>query len=333
MKKRILITGASGFIGSFVVEEALRRGFDTWAAIRHTSSTRYLKHPDIRLIELDLGDPERLQRQLAAPDAPWDVVVHCAGATQCIDPADFDRHNYDATRHLVEALQACGRTPAQFIYLSSLSVFGPIHETDYAPITDHDQPRPNTAYGRSKRKTELFLQRHESLPYVIFRPTGVYGPRERDYFLMAQSISRHVDFAAGFRRQDLTFVYVKDLVQAIFRAIDRGTTRRCYFVSDGRTYDSRAFSDLIRNELGNPWMVRFTCPLGLLKVLSWVAEKTAALAGKSSTLNRDKYRIMKQRNWRCDIAPLQADLGYQPEYPLERGVEEAIAWYKKEGWL
>lgn len=138
---------------------------------------------------------------------------------------------------------------------------------------------------------------------------------------------------AGFRRQDLTFVFVKDLVQAIYLAIDKQVVRRSYFVTDGDVYSSRTFSDLIRKELGNPWMIRFICPLWLLKVISFVSENIAKLLRKPSTLNCDKYKIMRQRNWRCDITPLEKELGYRPEYPLERGVKEIIAWYKKEGWL
>ena len=144
---------------------------------------------------------------------------------------------------------------------------------------------------------------------------------------MVESISRHVDFAAGFRRQDITFVYVKDLVQAVYRAIDKKVVRRAYFVSDGYVYNSRTFSDLIQKELGNPWLIRFTCPLALLKVISFFAENIARLFHKSSTLNLDKYKIMKQRNWQCDITPLEKELGYRAEYPLERGVKEIIAWY------
>ena len=91
---------------------------------------------------------------------------------------------------------------------------------------------------------------------VTLRPTGVYGPRERDYFMMVKSIARHTDFAAGLRPQDLTFIYVKDLVQAVFLAIERGRTGAKYLLSDGRTYASRTFSDLIIAELGHPWVLR-----------------------------------------------------------------------------
>lgn len=344
MKKSILITGASGFIGSFLVEEALRRGFDTWAGIRHTSSRQYLTDKRIRLIELDLGNTEVLDKQLRQHrlnHGAWDVVIHCAGATKCLHAKEFERHNCEATERLIRGLREQGMRPRQFIYLSSLSIFGPIREAVvrprssriYDPICENDTPRPNTAYGQSKLKTERYLKSLDNYPYLIFRPTGVYGPRERDYFLMARSINAHVDFAAGLRKQELTFVYVKDLVQAVFLGVEKGITGREYFVTDGQVYDSRTFSNLIRKELGKRWLIRIKAPLWLLRCISLIAEGTARLFGHTSTLNRDKYKIMKQRNWQCDIQPLITELGYRPAYPLDKGVKETIAWYKKAQWL
>lgn len=332
----ILITGASGFIGSFLVEEALARGYETWAAVRAHSSRNYLQDPRIRFLELDFAQADILRRQLEEhrrQQGPFDYVIHCAGATKCLHRSEFEQANFKQTVWLVEALRALDMVPRRFLFFSSLSVFGPLHEKSYEPIRESDRPRPNTAYGRSKLQAERFLQQLDDFPYVIFRPTGVYGPRERDYFLMAKSIKRHVDMSAGFRRQDLTFVYVRDVVQAVFLAIDKGVVRRAYFLSDGQVYRSRTFSDLIRRELGNPFLLRLRCPLWLLKVVSVLAGQWAGMRGKTSTLNRDKYRIMKQRNWRCDIAPAVGELGYEPQYDLERGVSEAMTWYKKEGWL
>lgn len=334
--EKILITGASGFIGSFLVEEALHRGFDTWAGVRASSSRKYLQEPGLHFLELDFAHADRLREQLKAYKETYgafDYVVHCAGVTKCIDSADFDRVNYGQTRVLVETLRALDMTPLQFAFISTLSVFGPVHEDTYEPIRETDIPQPNTAYGRSKLKAERYLLGLEDFPCVIYRPTGVYGPRERDYFLMAESIKRHLDMSVGYRRQDLTFVYVRDVVQAVFLGIERGVVGRSYFLSDGQVYTSRTFSDLIRRELGNPLIIRLRCPLFLLKVVSLLAERWAALRKTTSTLNGDKYNIMKQRNWQCDITPAVRELGYHPAYDLERGVKETIAWYKKEGWL
>ena len=332
----ILITGASGFIGSFIVEEALKRKFAVWAGIRSSSSKKYLRERKIHFLELDFAHPNELRAQLSGHKGTYnkfDYIVHCAGLTKCRDKKEFDLVNYLQTKYFVDTLRELNMVPKQFIYISTLSVFGPVHEKDYAPIKETDICAPNTAYGLSKLKAELYIQSIPGFPYVIYRPTGVYGPRELDYFLMAKSIRNHMDFSVGFKRQDLTFVYVKDIVQAIFLGIEKQISRRAYFLSDGKVYKSSAFSDLIRKELGNPYVIRLRCPLIVLKVVSLLAEFVATRSGKSSTLNSDKYKIMKQRNWQCDITPVMKELGYVPEYDLEKGVKETIAWYKNEGWL
>ena len=332
----ILITGASGFIGSFIVQEALKRRFGVWAGIRASSSKKYLKERKIHFLELDYAHPNELRAQLSGHKGTYnkfDYIVHCAGVTKCADKNDFDRVNYLQTKYFVDTLRELNMIPKQFIYISTLSVFGPIREKDYTPIREEDTPAPNTAYGLSKLKAELYIQSLPGFPYVIYRPTGVYGPREADYFLMAKSIRQHTDFSVGYKRQDLTFVYVKDFVQAIFLGIEKEVSRRAYFLADGKVYKSRAFSDLIQKELGSPFVIHIKCPLIVLKDGSLLAEFIATRSGKSSTLNSDKYKIMKQRNWQCDITPAVKELGYAPEYDLEKGVKETIAWYKNEGWL
>ena len=336
MNCKILITGASGFIGSYFVEKSLEEGMQVWAGVRKSSSRKYLQDERIRFAELDFTDSDRLSSQLLKhkeEHGGWDYIIHCAGVTKCIDKAGFEIGNYWATRHFIETIVRLEMVPKTFVFVSSLSVFGPIREKDYSSICETDVPAPNTAYGVSKLNTEKYIQGLKDFPYVIFRPTGVYGPREKDYFLMVKSICNHVDFVAGYKRQDITFIYVKDLVKAVYLAISKGVRNRSYFVSDGGVYNSRAFSDLIRKELGNPWMIRFVCPLLLLKAISYVSGFISHFTHKPSTLNGDKYKIMKQRNWRCDIEPLRRELGYEPEYDLERGVKETVNWYKKEGWV
>lgn len=332
--KRILITGASGFIGSFIVEEALRQGMETWTAVRSSSSRAYLNDQRINFIELDLSDEQRLTEQLK--DHQFDYVVHAAGVTKCINKDDFRRVNTEGTQHLVAALRALRMPIERFVFLSSLSVMGAIREQQpYIEIREDDTPQPNTAYGKSKLEAEetLKARSEEQFPYVILRPTGVYGPREKDYFIMAKSIKGHSDFAVGYKPQDITFVYVKDVVQAVFLALDHGKTGSAYFLSDGKVYRSATFSNLIRRELGNPWWIRITAPIWILRIVTAVGDIIGRLSGKAIALNNDKYHILRQRNWRCDIQPAIDELGYQPQYDLERGVRETIAWYKKEGWI
>ena len=193
-QQKILITGASGFIGSFLTEAAIERGMQTWAAVRPTSSRQYLQDPHIQFIELDFGNKEKLKQQLDThrqQHGSWNHIIHCAGVTKCRDKNGFEKGNYIATVNLVESLKELDMMPQHFVYISSLSIFGPIHEDTYLPLSEADEPQPNTAYGVSKLKSEKYLQSMDEMPYVIFRPTGVYGPRERDYFLTAEEAKEY----------------------------------------------------------------------------------------------------------------------------------------------
>ena len=328
---KILITGASGFIGSFIVEEALKRGFETWAAVRKSSSREYLQDDRIRFIELNLSSKAQLVEQLR--DKAFDYVVHAAGVTKCLNKADFHRINTEGTKNLVEALLEVKMPLKRFVFVSSLSVFGAIKEKlPYDEIRESDTPQPNTAYGKSKLEAEQYLA-STTLPYIILRPTGVYGPKEKDYFIMAKSIKQHTDFAVGYQRQDITFVYVTDVVQAVFLALEKGENGRKFFLSDGEVYQSTTFSDLIHEALGRPWWLRITAPVWVLRIITFFGEYVGRMTGKVTALNNDKFNILKQRNWRCDIEPARRELGFEPKVKLAEGVKTTIKWYQDHGWL
>ena len=325
---KILITGASGFIGSHMADHAVRQGHDTWAAVRPTSDRSNLQSPSLRHIILHLDDTELLATQLAAHRAlhgTWDVVIHCAGATKCRHAHEFDQINYGATRHLVDTLMHLGMVPQQFILISTLGIYGPLHEEEpYPPFTEADTPHPNTLYGKSKYKAEEYVKGIPTLPYVIFRPTGVYGPRDKDYQLLIRSIHAHIDLSLGRQPQRVTFVYVKDLVGAVFMAIKKGVQRRSYLVTDGNTYSSSDFTRAVRAALGNPCPLHLTIPLWMGRIAAHIANIAGRLCGRTFTFNSDKFHILSQRNWQCNITPLTEELGYHPQYTLQAGIAETL---------
>lgn len=334
--KNILITGASGFIGSFLVEKALSEGYSVWAGVRASSSKEYLQDERIQFIDLNFGNLEKLSEQLrtfSSEFGKFDYVVHNAGLTKCLDPADFDRVNFQYTVNLIEALRNADSTPDKFVLMSSLSAFGEGDEVNYTPIKLTDTPNPNTAYGRSKLKAEAYLKNTSDFPYMIMRPTGVYGPREKDYFLMMKTVKAGLDVGAGFQPQHLTFIYVKDLVDAVFLALTSPLTNKEYFVADGDVYTDKEYTALVKKVMGKEHVLSLKVPLSVLKVISNIAEDISKITKKASTLNRDKYVIMKQRNWECDVEPLQKDLGFSPKYSLERGLQESYDWYKANNWM
>lgn len=336
MAKKILVTGASGFIGSFLVEKGLSEGFEVWAGIRKSSNKDYLQDKRIHFIDLDYGNRFKLSDQLknfAVEYGKFDYIIHNAGVTKCLDYQEFDKINYQNTVNLIDALIQSDNIPDKFVLMSSLSAFGIGDEVNYTPIKLTDEPHPNTEYGKSKRKAELYLQSQRAFPYIILRPTGVYGPREKDYYLMLKTVRSGLDVGVGFKSQHLTFIYVKDLVDAAYLAINSQMENKAYFVTDGDVYTDKEYTALVKQVIGRKHVLSLKVPLWLLKIVSTTAEGVSKLTKKASTLNRDKYIIMKQRNWECDIEPLKADLGFNPRYSLKKGLEESVDWYKQNGWL
>ncbi len=334
--KKILVTGASGFIGSFITEGALSRGFDTWAGIRATSSRGYLQDSRLQFIDLPYGNRWKLKEVLSrfkAKNGGWDYIIHNAGLTQSVHYEEFFEVNYQNTRNFVEALIELEMVPERFIFMSSLSVFGPVAEEGMRPIRLTDTPVPDTEYGKSKLKAEEFFAKLKGFPVVTLRPTGVYGPRDKDYFLLTKTVRSGLNVSVGFKPQRITFIYVKDLVEAIYLAIEKAKPHSSYFVSDGEVYTSSDYAMFVKQKLNVKFLLTFRIPLCLVWLISASVGGLMQWMGRSFTLNSDKFKIMKQRNWCCDNAPIEQDLGFKAEYKLQRGVEESIDWYQANGWL
>ena len=187
--KKLLIVGAGGFMGSHFAEAALGRGLDVWAGVRQSTSRRYLTDARLHFAVFDFSDPASLAETLRAemPDGGWDYIIYNLGATKALRFEDFNRVNYQYLRTFLDALRQAGAVPRKFLYMSSLSVLGKGDEKGYTPFTETSPAIPDTRYGASKLKAEMELTM-SGLPYIIFRPTGIYGPRDHDYYLMLESL-------------------------------------------------------------------------------------------------------------------------------------------------
>ena len=335
MMKSILITGASGFIGSFLVEEALKRNYRVFAAVRSSSNRTYLSDPRINFIETELSDKALLAKKFITHQktfGKFDFVIHNAGITKSCVKSDFDKVNFQYTKNLIEALTETASLSGKFVFMSSLAAYGPGDEETLKPVSDSDTPHPVTLYGESKLKAERFIKSLSGFPFLIFRPTGAYGYREKDFYLVYKNIKQGIETYIGTTRQHLTFIYVKDLVRLIFDALESPVAGKSYFVSDLNYYTATEFNTIIKKVLRKK-TIRIVFPRTIVKIVAFLTEKIACITKVPPTLNTEKYKEISCKNWLCDSTPLVNDFGFYPEYDLIKGLTEALTWYKNKNML
>ncbi len=332
---KILITGASGFIGGYLVEYGLQNGDTIYAAIRKSSSTKHLTDSRINIIYLNLADKKSLKQswnKLQQQIGKFDYVIHNAGATKVLNKSDFETINYQYTKNLIESLHEVGMIPDKFIFISSLAAFGSGNENTFKPIKTTDTPAPITNYGKSKLKAEQFLFQQDKISFLIFRPTGVYGPRDTGYYQYFRSINKHIEVYLGSTNQMLSFIYIEDLVSLIYKALPSAIINRGYFVTDGENYSIKQFAGISKKVL-NKKTIQIIAPLFIVKTAAMFSEQFAVLTKKATLFTTDKVKEITKNNWACDATETMTDFNFAPKYDLQRGVVETINWYKKNRWL
>jgi len=331
----ILITGASGFIGSHIAEQCAIEGHTIYAVLRETSSKEYLNIPGINFIYIKLNNRAEIANKLKAVKSNigrFDYVVHNAGITQAKNVRDFDNVNFLYTRNLVEALYDSGNIPDKFIFMSSLAACGPGNEITLEPISDKSELNPITNYGASKLKAERYLKEQNKLNYVIIRPTGVYGPRDKDYFQYIKTILKSIEAYIGGKDQLLSFIHVYDLAKIVVNVVDSNVTNSTLFATDGKSYTSEEFANIVKS-VTRKKTVKVVVPKWLFRTITYIAEKVSGLLGKTALLNSDKYKDLTSKNWSCSADTTFKLLEYNPEYDLKRGIENTYEWYKTHKWI
>jgi UDP-glucose 4-epimerase len=328
MKERVLITGASGFIGYHLIEEALKNNLEVYVAVRKSSKTDHLKDFNIKYTYPDFDDVSSLKKEIT--ENRYDYIIHAAGVTKARSQKEYNHINAGYVNNLALAVLDSGIKLKKLVLISSLAAAGPLHSLK-GIITEDTVPNPISAYGKSKLLGEQNLKAFSSLNYNILRPTGVYGPRDRDIFIFFKQVVKGIEPYIGNTEQKFSFLYVTDLAKATIKALF-AANHKTYNLSDGNFYDRYELGTIIKEVL-NLKTVKFHLPVTFVKLIAKVSEKYSSLSNKAAVLNIEKVNELMAVNWWCDIEPAKADLGFYPQYNLRAGVTETIKWYKTNKWL
>lgn len=329
----ILITGATGFIGKFLVDYALAENLNVFAAVRKSSNKSSLAGKKVQFIELDLTSVEKLKSafdEFIETHGSIDYVIHNAGITKTTDNSAYDIVNYSYTINLIKALEGTGQSIKKFTLISSLAASSP--GLDDQMIKINQEGDPVSAYGWSKRKAEEYIEQNCSLPYVILRPPPVFGPGDKDMFPVFELVNKNLELYVGDKLQLLSFIYVKDLARGIVKATISEVKNKKYFLSDNGQYDNEKFNALIKKYL-NKKTLKIKLPLFVVYIVAFFSEIYTRITGNLSQLNIEKIKELKCSNWMCDSQDFYKDLAIEPEYSLYEGIQETIDWYRNEHWL
>ncbi|MDA8077907.1 MAG: NAD-dependent epimerase/dehydratase family protein [Nitrospiraceae bacterium] len=318
---KALVTGAAGFIGSYLAEALLKKGYEVTCLTRPSSNLRWIEHLTVQHLRFDLAEPGAYAGALA----DFDIIFHVAGATKAQTEREFFRANEECTRNLLGV--AAGNTRLKrFVYLSSLAAVGP--SRDGRAVAEDTPSQPVSSYGRSKLAGERAVLEYKGLmPVTIIRPPAVYGPRDTDLFVVFKMVSKGVFPYWG--RCCYSFLYVEDLVQGIMTAAEQTEAEgKTFFLADDIVYTNDDIAGEIGEALGTKAM-KIRLPCSLLPIVAFVGQKI----GKKGIINRDRMNDFRFSNWTCDSSRARTELGFKTSITLREGIKWTADWYRIHRWL
>jgi nucleoside-diphosphate-sugar epimerase len=323
----LLVTGATGFVGSHVLESDAIAGFRVRALVRKAEDARRLESQGVATVQGSLEDAPALQQAMSG----MDTVLHLAAATKARSPEAYRVANALGTEAVIEAMLATQPRPKRLIYLSSLAAVGPAK--DGRPVTRADTPRPLTAYGRTKLAGEIICEAVASdFDVAILRAPAVYGPRDRDVFEVFRLARYGVSVLPTGPERRLQMIHAADLARALLLAAGAHGATGVYHVAEARSYDMDEMTRMVAAAVGRkPRIIHLPGPV--IAAAATVTETGAGLLGKSVIFNRDKAREILAPGWLCETELARRDFGFEAQIPLQAGLNETAAWYKKNGWL
>lgn len=335
MNKTALVTGASGFIGSTLVERLVARGYQVRALVRPTSNLHFLQNVPFEKVIGSLQD----KKSLLAAVQGVDVVFHLAGTIFSRDSQGFFRDNAEGTHCLAQAIVESKSSIQRFVYVSSVAASGP--SSSLLLKDENDPDAPVSFYGKSKLEAERILLSHqERFPIVILRPGLVYGPRDKGILFPVRMVSKKwVPIVRGRNlsgEKYFSFIHCEDLCQVMIQAGEASLSEvpsgeKFYVCGDG-VYTNSEMVRWIGKQVGvDPYCIAM--PMLGFKFFAFVLDCISRISGTPFPLTMDKYREIAQDYWVFSNRKAKKLLGFQPQYEAFKGLAETIRWYQQQQWI
>jgi nucleoside-diphosphate-sugar epimerase len=321
---KALVTGATGFVGSHLVDALLRDGWTVTALARSPSKAATLTGRGVTIISGHLHLESALHHAVKGQD----IIYHVAGAIAARSEAEFLQANRDGTRNVTAAAERAGCS--RFVLVSSLAAGGPAPRG--APLSGSEEPHPVTAYCRSKLAAEQVV-RTGGLAWSIVRPPIVYGPRDREILKLFRIARLGLAPVFGTGDQELSAIHAADLASALVAVgAHPQSVQRTYNACHPEVFTSSEFSRTIGSVMGRS-VTALRIPAGLGRILLRLTETSARVTGQPTILTTDKANEFFQPAWTGDPTPLMRDSGWRPTFDLRSGLADTYQWYRKAGWL
>jgi len=324
----VLVTGASGFVGSAVARALVARGDDVRVLLREGSSRKNIDGLDCRVMIGDMRDAKAMTKALEGVRHVFHVAADYRLWAR--DPSEIVRNNLDGARAVMEAARTTG--VERIVYTSSVAALKPVAGRAVDETSRHDEVTVIGVYKKSKLVAERLVERlaGEGLPVVIVSPSTPIGPRD----IKPTPTGRIIVEAANGRMPafvdtGLNLVHVDDVAQGHLLALDKGRIGENYILG-GEDVRLRDMLALIAPLVGRkPPRVRL--PRAPLYPLAFGAEAFARMRGKEPFLTVDALKMSKYLMY-FSSEKAKAELGFQAR-PFARGIEDAISWFRQAGYI
>lgn len=327
---KVLVTGATGFVGSHIADQLLERDFEVRAIARKTSNLRWIENKRIDIVYSSLSDMDSLISAVKGVD----IIIHSAGLTAARNLDGYIKGNKQGTLNLLEATQKYNPEIKRFLFVSSLTAVGPSKSAS-EPVDEKTKCNPITSYGKSKMLAEEVVANFmNEIPVTIVRPPAVYGPRDTATFDIFKTINMGLAAMIGFDKKLVSLIHVSDLARGIIDAsLSEKSIGETYFISSEKFYEWEILNSYMAEGIGKEKYMNLRLPHFLIKTLAGISEVTGRFSSKLPVFNLDKGRDFVQSYWTCSIEKAKRDLGFREEIDIKDGLISTGKWYKDEGWL